>query len=389
MFDWDHGRVRAGLLLALAVLAWWRRRFRETSAAPSAAWTGAAVAAVALALMIHLAMSASWIARSVKTGTIPSDQAQMVMASLDVARAGRNPWASDTITDRVAHELAVDDLRSKPQCGAVPAAAGAPAISSAPACAHTRILFASLGFKYGPAMLAFYAPFLAAFGPVGFPISHLVLFLITVAALAWWARAQRGAAFWTALAIAPFVLTPHVATNILDQGHLDLFPTLLCLMAVIAAERRKYVIAGCALGVSTAAKLLPGLSFVPLLFAGPWWSIALALAIPLVCLEPFAIADWTGLWHNIGYPFSRGPDSTALMFSLSEPLVWIVRLAAAAVIVWLLLRGQRRRWAHSDTLDWIVGAQLAILAAGATLHNNYLVWLLPYFGALAIETNER
>jgi len=37
----------------------------------------------------------------------------------------------------------------------------------------------------------------------------------------------------------------------------------------------------------------------------------------------------------------------------------------------------------------IVGAQLAILAAGATLHNNYMVWLLPYFGALAIATNER
>jgi hypothetical protein len=119
------------------------------------------------------------------------------------------------------------------------------------------------------------------------------------------------------------------------------------------------------------------------------WSAALALAIPLVCLAPFAINDWTGLWHNIGYPFTRDPDSTALMFSLAGPLVWIVRLAALGVIGWLLLRAQRRRWGRGETLDWIVGAQLAILAAGATLHNNYMVWLLPYFGALAIATNER
>jgi hypothetical protein len=389
VFDWGYGGLRAALLLALAALAFWRRWFREPSAAPSAAWTGAAVVAVALALMIHIALSATWIARSVETRTVPSDQAETVMASLGVARAGHNPWASDTITDRVAHELAVDDLRSKPECGAVPAATAAPAISPAATCAHTRVLFASLGFKYGPAVLAFYAPFLAAFGPAGFPISHLLLFVVTVVTLAAWTRTQRGGAFWTALAIAPFDLTPHVATNILDQGHLDLLPALLCLMAVIAAERRQYAIAGGAIGVSIAAKFLPGLVFVPLLFAGPWWSVTLALAIPLVCLAPFAISDWTGLRHNLGYPFSRDPDSTAWLFSLTGPMVWIVRLAALAIIGWLLLRAQRRHWTRAATLEWIIGAQLAILAAGTTLHNNYLVWLLPYFGALAIATSER
>jgi len=325
----------------------------------------------------------------VETGTIPSYQAQVVIASLDVARGGRNPWASDIDTDRVAHELAIDDLRSKPGCGAVPASATVPAIDASAECAHTRILFASLGFKYGPAMLAFYWPFLAAFGALGIPIAHLLLFLITLVTLAWWARTERSVVFWTALAIAPFVLTPHVATNILDQGHLDLFPTLLCLMGVIAFGRSRYVVAACAIGVSIAAKLLPGLAFVPLLFAGPWWSVALTLAIPIVCLAPFAADDWTGLRHNIGYPLTRDPDSTALMYSLPGPLAWIVRLAVLGVIGWLLLRAQRRQWARGETLDWIVGAQLAILAAGATLHNNYLVWLLPYFGALAITTNER
>jgi hypothetical protein len=90
----------------------------------------------------------------------------------------------------------------------------------------------------------------------------------------------------------------------------------------------------------------------------------------------------------MGYPFFRDPDSTALMFSLAGPPVWIVRLIALAVIAWLWLRAQRRRWPRGETLEWIVGAQLAILATGSTLHNNYLVWLLPYFGFLAIAANE-
>jgi Glycosyltransferase family 87 len=389
VLDWNHGLIRAGLLVALAALAWWRRRVPQPSTPPGAAWTAAVVVAVSLAVLIHLVLSAVWIARNVETGTIPSDQAQTVMASLGVARAGQNPWASDIVTDRVAYELAVDDLRAKPGCGVVPAIAAVPAIDPAAACAHTGILFASLGFKYGPAMLAFYGPFLAVSGPVGIPIAHLLLFLCTVAVLAWWAREERGAAFWSALAIAPFVLTRHVATNILDQGHLDLFPVLLCLIGVVAAGRRRYAIAASAIGLSIAAKLLPGLAFVPLLFAGPWWAAAVAIAIPVGCLAPFAVNDWTGLRNNIGYPFTRDPDSTALTFFLSGPWVWIVRLAALGVIGWLLVRAQRRQWGRGETLEWIVGAQLAILAAGATLHNNYLVWLLPYFGALAIATNER
>ena len=389
VFDWNHGVIRAGFLLALGGLIWWRRRIPHPSTAPGMAWTGTVIVAVSLAVIVHLVMGAMWIARTVETGNIPSDQAQTVIASLGIARDGRNPWASDTMSDRVAYELAAADLRSKPECGSVNAVTAMPAINPTAACAHSGVLFASLGFKYGPAMLALYSPFLAAFGPVGIPIAHLLLFVCAVAALAWWERAKRRAAFWTALAIAPFVLTPHVATNILDQGHLDLFPVLLCVIAVIAVERGHYAIAACAIGISTAAKLLPGLVFVPLLFAGPWWSSALALAMPLVCLAPFAIDDWTGLQHNIGYPFTRDPDSTALMFSLTGPMVWIVRLIALAVIGWLLWRAQRRHWAHVEMLEWILGAQLAILAAGATLHNNYLVWLLPYFGALAIASDER
>ena len=81
--------------------------------------------------------------------------------------------------------------------------------------------------------------------------------------------------------------------------------------------------------------------------------------------------------------------STALMFSLAGPPAWVVRLTAIAVIAWLLLRAQRRRWRRGETLDWLIGAQVAILAIGSTLHNNYLVWLLPYFGCLAIAEKER
>ena len=157
--------------------------------------------------------------------------------------------------------------------------------------------------------------------------------------------------------------------------------------AFLSLERRRHGLAAVAIGVSLSAKFLPGLVLLPML-VGPIGYALVAAAIPVASFAPAALADWTGLWHNIGYPFFRDPDSTALMFSLTSSGAWAARLAALVAVAWLWLRARASCWRREEALEWVLGAQLALLLVGSTLHNNYLVWLLPYFGMIA-TVNER
>jgi hypothetical protein len=44
----------------------------------------------------------------------------------------------------------------------------------------------------------------------------------------------------------------------------------------------------------------------------------------------------------------------------------------------------RRGWITRAGIDWLITAHLAVLSVGATLHSNYVVWLLPLFPLLIV-----
>jgi hypothetical protein len=124
-------------------------------------------------------------------------------------------------------------------------------------------------------------------------------------------------------------------------------------------------------------KLLPALLYVPLLASAPRRTWLAAAGIGVLFFAPFAWWDWTGLWHNSGYPFFRAADSTALAFFLSRRMATALRVAGMLAALTLAVRAHRHAWAPRETIEYLLGAHLAALGTGTTLHNNYLLWLLP------------
>jgi hypothetical protein len=111
------------------------------------------------------------------------------------------------------------------------------------------------------------------------------------------------------------------------------------------------------------------------LFTGFTWLAAAGVGV--LFFAPFAWWDWTGLWHNSGYPFFRDADSTALAFYLSRRTAAALRAAGVLAALTLAARAHRRAWAPREAIEYLLGAHLAVLGTGTTLHNNYLLWLLP------------
>lgn len=400
VFDRNHGLVRAGLLLTLAALAWrYRVRLRRLPpvTVPPERWERTAVKLATFGIAINVALGIGGTMLALETQTVPADQAQAMIDALTFLRQGINPWAADTILDHIVYPLALDELRATPACRAsdqqvqfrltnlsheTSTARTAmppviPPIRSSPECARLRDLFSSLGFRYGPVLVLFYWPFVAWFGAAGFPIAHLLAFAGCCGLVYSWGHDRRRRPFWAATALVPFVWSSQVTWNVLMVWHLDMLPVLLAVCALFFCERRQFGRAAACLGASVGAKFLPGLLFFPLLLKAPRRFLLLAAGIALACFAPLALWDWSGLWHNLGYPFLRQPDSTAVVFSLSAGARRAMTLVSLAGMAGLAIHAQTRGWDLTGGLDWLVGTLLLVLGTGSTLHNNYLVWLVP------------
>ena len=370
-FDWGHGVLRASLLAALGALVWWWRAYPQSVAGPPSRRAGRVVVAFAAAgLAVNLGVGLHRFVSSLATGQTSGDQAQSVIAALRLVRDGSNPWSTLAATDLMAGGLAAEELTRRPECEAPPAALVA-------SCAPLHRMFSALGFKYGPAMLVFYAPFVAALGAAGIALSHLLLFGTLVTVLGTRVLADRRSWWWTSLAVIPLLWTVHMAWNILDQDHLDLLPVLLAILGLLCMRRQTWALAALALGLSINAKLLPGLLFVPALLRAPRRFVVLAPTVALAGFLPLAILDWRGLWFNIGYPLMRAPDSSALAFLLPPGGQILLRVASVAALAAAGMAAHARGWNPRATLNWLLAAHLIVLGTGGTLHNNYLVWLLP------------
>ena len=378
-FDWGHGVLRALLLLALGGLVWWWRVARSPALDASTDRRTRFLAAFAgVGLAINLGVGLHRFVSSRATGQPPADQAASVIAALRLVRHGVNPWSTTAVTDGALPELIAEEVARRPECRPATAARFAD-------CAPVIRLFSSLGFKYGPVMLAFYAPFVAALGAAGIALSHLLLFVALVGVLGGIARAKCRSWWWTSLALVPLICTAHIAWNILDQNHLDMLPVLLAILGLVCMRRQAWGLAAVSVGLSINAKFVPGLLVLPPLLAAPRRFAALALTIALVGFLPMALLDWRGLWFNMGYPLARDPDSTALMFLLPPSARIVLRLGAVVALIATGVASHTCGWNGRASLNWLIAAHLIVLGTGSTLHNNYLVWLLPLLTLLIAD----
>ena len=192
-------------------------------------------------------------------------------------------------------------------------------------------------------------------------------------------RARRSTA-----AIVLVGLHPVVAGSIVNAGHNDAYVALALLVTVLAAQRRRFVLAGSLIAAAMLIKLTAGLALFPLVFwaaARGGRSAVLRIVAPtaLVVLPlTFAVPGmlhsirsanlgWvtrTSVW-NI-YPF-RAP----LLPRFGDGAVTQLGLVAIAVAVLVVSRSRL------DLSDRVAGALTAWVVLSAYVMPWYTVWALP------------
>jgi hypothetical protein len=239
------------------------------------------------------------------------------------------------------------------------------------------------GYKYLPMMIAAYAPLCLALGLRGIVVTNILFQGATVAAIR--ALASRGGPI-AGLAAAVFYLSlPFPAFQLFARGVNDLVPVLPLLGALLLVERRPFW-SGVLVGLSLAAKLMPGLAVVCCLVPAPggrrrYW---LGVAAGLLPILPFAAAAPDAFAANILlFNMARPIDDTSWLYGLPGAAAIAARAAAVLALAALYLR----IWRHPPALDGrCAAAALAILlvfAVGPDMHHNYYLWFIPFLALLA------
>ena len=409
--DYGHGIVRALLLVGLAGAACWLlgRVERGAGLGPS---TWMLLPAALVAMLVNLVAGGQAISRTVATHEIQLDQGQNTFRAIQYLRLGANPYGRSALLDPASYSELVTSLQRHPSCLVRPSSSAwraafrrywlevsrpvpavvMPAIADNPECQTHQRALASLGYKYGPALLAFYAPFVWGFDKPGIFVAHIVLVLLATWLLAWFGR--NGAGFWTgswplAAGGALLFLAPsHLRHNVLASSASDLGPTLAAVAAVVCLTRGKDGWAAFLIGVSVACKVLPGLIYVPLLLSCRRRTWAVGLVPVLAAYVPFLAWDAQGFVNNTFlFNLGRPADSTALAFSISGTTRALVQVAGLAAACFSLNRACKQAWTLSAVLSYLWVAHVAVLLSGPIFHNNYLVWLLPLLSLTYVAGN--
>lgn len=144
---------------------------------------------------------------------------------------------------------------------------------------------------------------------------------------------------WAAL----WAWCPLVATEAITNSHVDTLGALLLLAATLLASSGRRWLAGIALGLSIAVKLVPVIGAPALLRAKPWKIVAASVATFLLLYVPYLVVSGVQV---LGYlpkylteegfdDGSRFPLITLLAHNKKALPVAIVLLVVLAVLVWL------------------------------------------------------
>lgn len=228
------------------------------------------------------------------------------------------------------------------------------------------------GYKYLPVMILAYLPLGAPFGQRGVLVTNLILLLACLWLMRRLARSN--------LAPLLFVSLPIMVQQIFAKGATDL-ATVAPLLAAFALFERNSFLAGVCVGLSIAAKPVPGGLFLACLIPPTRrWGYAAGIAVGLLPILPFLVLSPQDLYANTAaFNLARIPDATSWLKGASAAVI----AAAHGVIVVLFLATGAYVWrqAPSVATRCALGAMLTIAAilAGPGAHHNYQLWWLPFY----------
>lgn len=231
------------------------------------------------------------------------------------------------------------------------------------------------GYKYLPVMIFAYLPLGAPLGQRGVLLTNLILLL----ACLWLMRRLAR----TALAPLLFLMLPIMPEQIFAKGATDLVTVVPLLAAFVVAERSSFL-SGLCVGLSIAAKPIPGGMFLPCLFpAAKRWHYAAGVAVGLVPIAPFLWLSPQSLIENtVLFNLARIPDGTSWLFDTPPQAAEAAHLA----MIGIFLYACAYMWRHAPSLVTRcgLGAMLTIAAilCGPGAHHNYQLWWLPFYGVL-------
>jgi len=403
VFDYGAGRQRFVVLLAIPAVAYGFRRLARPGprdAAVDARWAREMrlVFIIGATFLALLAGQTFAQARSMKA--VHSDQAQGISRALELMRLRANPYGPTTFLQ--PHDFGHDLTQFESLgCGSVSesrawvekawvergAALLAPVLPDPPGFGPCEAVFRrlhSMGFRYGPVILAFYAPFVAALWESGFILAHALLMVIGLAFLIPLVKKQTGSLFAASAVGVLLVWTRPMRWEIFIQAHSDLLPTALAFAFYFLRRGERPMLAALAIGLSIGAKPLPGLIWLPLLAREPR-ALLLAVGVVAASFAPFIAWDPAGFWNNLSYPFlNRYTDSTAVAHYLPPPARKALSLAALGFCAGFGWRWLKKGGARAE-LDYLLVAHVAVLVSGTVFHNNYLVWLMPLMALVLME----
>lgn len=349
--DWGEGPSRAGALaLGAAALAWlWRH--------PPPWYAGVRPWLVLAAAVALLRFAPATLASRGRL-TYVNDIGWTTVRAVQALEVGRSLYASQ-----------LDPQRDLPRAG--------PGYDW------------FMGYKYGPLVPRFYAPFLRwAGGPRGLFWGNALLLAVAVLVVA--SLAARAAGADAALAAAAALLWPQmVRFELFDRGVNDLLSTALCALALLlacarpAAPALRAVLAGAAVGLSISAKPLPG-ALLLLVLPGtvPAAPLAAGLAAGLAPLLPDLLATPRELLANLVlFNVARPGDSTGAGAALPAWLAWSPQVVGLGLAIATAARYQR---GPRTARELVIASALLVtvfLAGGKLIHRNYLIWWLPLAAA--------
>ena len=323
-------------------------------------------------------------------------------------RHGLNPWA-----DSAQRGLAADTTSTWSWCVTADRRIDPRGGHAYPGWAHHGPGFDFMdGYKYGPLTALVYAPVVHTLRERGLQLVNFAFWLGQCVLMVWLARAafpHLPSAAWRAqlvlllpLAIPAALLLPTVQIWTLGDSHElsapepntfvleltrrcsnDIIPVALALCAVLLASRGRSRAAGVSLGLSLAAKQLPGLLFcliLPGLRGVRPRALTLAtLTTSVLCYLPFFAWAPREMFANLVlFSVVRPTNSSSIRAYLPASLESLVSCAQLGLVAWLTVRFYRN--SSRDLPALLRTASLlciAFVALNKVVHGNYLLWLQP------------